>query len=98
MGEQAYAEWVEALARKSKLSTALKGVAGSAFFIFLAGGTLLFLTPTSDQWGFWFSLGILTYGFAIAVHHTLYFWRLFKKANQSPTIGSASGEPETLAG
>ena len=86
LGEQAYADWVRSLARKSKLSAALKGVAASVFFTALAGSTLLLLSPNSDEWGFWFALGILVYAFAVAFHSSLYFWRLFKKVREEPPI------------
>jgi hypothetical protein len=81
-GEAEYLEFLHGLARKSKLLHALLTVWISAGFIALAGFVLLFLSPDfSKDWSFWFALGILEYAFIIALYGSLYFCRLFKRAN-----------------
>ena len=67
--------------RKSKLSHAIASVIASAFFLFLAGLLLWLLSPNPTQdWGFWFGLGIMLYSAIIALYGTLFLIRLFKKA------------------
>src|SRR5215510_400503 len=71
IGERAYAMLVLELARKSRLSHALFGVAASAFFVALAGATILLFYPSPDDWGFWLGLGVLVYAGAVWLYGTL---------------------------
>jgi len=81
MGEQAYLALCVNVARKSKLSRALLGVAASSFFAVLAGGVvLLFCWSPANDWGFWIGLGVVMYGVVTGVHGSLGMVRLFRKA------------------
>ena len=82
-GEGEYLELLQRMASKSKLSHALAGSIVSAAFIAIIGFLLLFLSPDpSKDWGYWFAIGFLVYGFAIAFHHSSFYVRLFRKARQ----------------
>jgi len=80
IGEEAYAAFVLDLARKSKPSHALFGLALSTFFVALAGATILLFYPSPEQWGFWLGLGIVFYAGAVAFYGTLATLRLFRRA------------------
>ncbi len=90
MGEDEYADYVQAIARRSKLPHALYTVAGQCFFIMLAGVTLWMLSPDPDRdWGYWFGLGLMAYAFAMGFHSTIYYVRLFRSV--SDTRGGRAG-------
>ncbi len=80
IGEKAYAAALLELARRSKLSHALLGLAASTFFVALAGGTILLFYPSEDEWGFWLGLGVLLYAGAKGFYGTLAMIRLFRRA------------------
>jgi hypothetical protein len=80
IGERAYAAFVLELARKSKLSHALLGLAASTFFVALAGATILLFYPSEEEWGFWLGLGVLLYAGAVWFYGTLATIRLFRRA------------------
>jgi hypothetical protein len=93
MGEEAYLQWVLALARQSKLSHALLGVAASAFFVVLAGAVIFLFYPSPDEWGFWIALGIVIYGaLVLGLFGTLSTRRMFRRAHiaQPPAISPPS--------
>ena len=80
VGERAYAALVLDLARRSRLSHALLGIAASAFFVALAGATILLFYPSADDWGFWLGLGVLVYASAVWFYGSLATIRLFRRA------------------
>ena len=80
MGETAYAALLLDLARRSRLSHALLGVAATAFFVALAGGTMVLFYPSDEAWGFWLGLGVLLYALAVWFYGTLATVRLFRRA------------------
>ncbi len=81
LGESEYKELVLRLARQSRLSHAVAGVWASAAFVALTGLVLLLFYPDpSRDWAFWIGMGILLYGFVIALHGSLAFVRLFREA------------------
>jgi len=81
MGEQAYWAFCLDLARKSRLSRPLLGVAASSFFMVLAGGVVLFFcsSPAND-WGIWIGLGVVLYGVVMGLYGALWMVRMFRKA------------------
>ena len=86
MGEQAYLDFCMDLARRSRLSRAVLGVAASSFFIVLAGGVILFFYSSPDNdWGFWIGMGVVLYGVAMGLYGTHWMVRLFRKAG--PPLG-----------
>ncbi len=90
IGEKAYATSLLDLARKSKLSHALLGLAASTFFVALAGGTILLFYPSEDEWGFWLGLGVLLYAGARWFYGTLAMIRLFRRAALPPGGGAVT--------
>lgn len=83
-GEREYCDLIVRLARTSKLSHALAATLGSAFFVALAGGVLLFLSPDPEtNGGYWFALGILCYAFIMAFYGCLSFIKLFRSVRRS---------------
>jgi hypothetical protein len=82
-GEKEYQDLLLRMAEKSKLSHALAATIGSAVFLALAGCLLLVLSPDADKgWGYWFAIGILVYAFAIAIHGSFFWIRLFRSARK----------------
>lgn len=84
VGERAYAAALLDVARRSTLSLALLGLSASAFFVALAGGTILLFYPSDDEWGFWLGLGVLLYAGATWFYGTLAMIRLFRRAARGP--------------
>jgi hypothetical protein len=83
MGERVYAALLLDLARRSRLSHALLGVAAAAFFVAVAGGTIVLFYPSDEEWGFWLGLGVLLYAFAVWFYGTLATLQLFRRASRS---------------
>lgn len=83
MGETEYLELLLKIAAKSKLSNALLCVFMSCFFVALSGFTLLILCYDTQNWGYWFAIGIIWYAFVIAIYGTFYYRRLYKKVQES---------------
>jgi hypothetical protein len=92
IGEQAYAAFALDLARRSKLSHALLGLAATTFFVALAGGTILLFYPSEEEWGFWLGLGVLLYAGAKGLYGALATIRLFRRA-ASPLAGGGVTRP-----
>ena len=92
IGEKAYAAFALDLARRSKLSHALLGLAAATFFVVLAGGTILLFYPSQDVWGFWLGLGVLIYAGAKGLYGTLATIRLFRRA-ALPLAGGGAIQP-----
>jgi hypothetical protein len=97
VGEKAYAALLVDVARRSKLSHALLGIAASSFFVALAGGTVLLFYPSEDEWGFWLGLGVLVYAGAVWFYGTLATIRLFRRA-ALPLAGGGVAPPLASAG
>lgn len=90
MGEKEFAAMVQGLARKGKRSHAILCTIVSSLFTVLAGLVLWYLAPDPNaDWGYWFAMGIVLYGVAMLVHGTLYYWRLFSKAQQAGELHGA---------
>lgn len=83
-GEREYRDLIVRLVRTSKLSHALGATLGSAFFVGLAGGVLLLLSPDPEKGcGYWFAMGILCYAFVVAFYGSLSFIQLFRSVRRS---------------
>jgi hypothetical protein len=80
LGEVEMLALLQRAARKSSRMIALGFVLSSAATIGLAGSVLLMLSGGAGTWAYWFALGILTYGLAIAVHGSLFVLRIFRTA------------------
>ena len=81
LGERAYKSLMLDLARKSRLSSALTGIAAAAFFLILAGSVILFFYPSpGDDWGYWIGLGVALYGGVVGMWGTVSAVQLFRKA------------------
>jgi hypothetical protein len=81
MGEEAYLRMHLDLARKSKQSHALLGVAVSCAFIILAGVAILAFYPgPATGSAFWIGFGVVVYGAAMWMYGSLWFRRLYRMA------------------
>jgi hypothetical protein len=81
MGEQDYLKLHLELARKSKRSHALLGVAASCSFVILAGVTILAFYPEpAAGTAFWIGFGVVLYGTAMWLYGSLWFRRLYRQA------------------
>jgi hypothetical protein len=83
-GESEYHELLLRLARKTRLSHALVPAIVAAMFIAVIGLVLLLLSPDpTEDWGYWFGIGFLTYAFVIGFYGSLFIARLFRKARRT---------------
>jgi hypothetical protein len=81
MGERQFSAMMLALAARSKLRQALAPVFLAALFTGLFGAFVIVLYPDpAGDLAFWVGAGVIAYGFAIALHGSLAFIRLFKAA------------------
>jgi hypothetical protein len=81
LGEEEFDNLLLCLARKSRLSHAIAGVLGSAFFILIVGlFTVVLCDDPGHNWGYWIGYGIILYSAVIAIYGSLFFVRLFKRA------------------
>ena len=92
IGEEEYLKRLLIFASKSKLSHALFSILAASFFVILTGLVLLLLCPDSGEWGYWFANGIIAYGFIVALHGSLYYCKLFKKARKISQIPAQENE------
>ncbi len=88
-GESEYHELLLRLARKTRLSHALVPAIVAAMFIAVIGLVLLLLSPDpTEDWGYWFGIGFLTYAFVIGFYGSLFIVRLFRKARRTGEQGN----------
>jgi hypothetical protein len=81
LGEHEYQAFMLRIAAASRLRYALAGLFLSCSFIVLVGTVLVLLYPdASEEYAWWFGMGIITYGLAIALHGAVALIRLFKHA------------------
>jgi hypothetical protein len=85
-GESEYQDLLRKLAKRSKLSHALAAVIASSLFVALAGLVLILLCP--DPMRDW--------GFAIALHQSLAFIRIFRTARQDNDSLQHGSPPNSL--
>ena len=83
LGEDEYHRHMMRMARKAKPLYAMGGLVVASLFIVLLGATQMMLSGNpSECWGYWFGLGILTYGFAMLIYGPLAYRRFFKQAGK----------------
>jgi hypothetical protein len=86
LGEGEYYELLLRTAKRSRLSHALLPTIAAAMFLALIGLTLILLCPDLDKdWGYWFGLGFLAHAFVIGFYGSLFYVRLFIKAQSDET-------------
>ena len=79
LGEDELLAFYMSAAKRSHLWVAISFLFGSACFSVLAGLLLfLFYPDPSKDWGFWFATGIVLSGVAIALHKSMFAWRIFR--------------------
>jgi hypothetical protein len=84
VGEGAYRELVTGWLRRTRPRAVFGGTLVSAGFVLLCGLVLMFFYPDPGfDWGFWFALGIVTYGLAMALHGCHFYWRLRRRSRES---------------
>lgn len=80
LGEAATDEFLLSVARQGRLRTALAFLFSGSAFVVVAGVVLMWLSGSSGTASFWFGVGIVVYGLAIALHGTTFVVRLFRRA------------------
>jgi hypothetical protein len=81
-------------ARRSRLSYTLAPTIVAAVLTASVGLVLLLLSPDPTRdWGYWFALGFLAYAFVIGFHGSLFFVRLFRKADENGEQEDYPAEP-----
>ena len=79
VGEAEYEALILRAAQLSRRTAALGFVLAAAGFVLIAGLTLMWFSGSPVVWGFWFGLGIVVYGGAVALHGSLYVVRVFRR-------------------
>ena len=93
LGEDGYHRHMMRMARKAKPLHMLGGFVAASLFVLMLGATQATLSGgPSEDWGYWFGLGILTYGFAILVYGPIAYRRFFRQAKKL-----LAGTPEDSA-
>jgi hypothetical protein len=69
------------IAAKTRLRTALGFVLSGALFMVTAGLVLVWLSGSAELPSYWFGVGIVVYGVAIAIHGGGFVVRLFRRAH-----------------
>ena len=77
LGEQQYFELMQHAASKLAPRVAHAAILGSAAFIVVASGLLLFISGGSEQLSWYFAWGMLAYASALGVHGTSFVRRLY---------------------
>jgi hypothetical protein len=90
LGERQYFELLQHAASKLAPRIAYASVLGSAAFVVLASGLLLFISGGSEHPSWYFAWGLLAYAAALGVHGTTFVRRLYD--------GLASSEASSPAG
>jgi hypothetical protein len=85
LGEAAADEFMLRVARQGRLVTALAFLFSGAAFVVVSGVVLMWLSGSTGAPSYWFGVGIVIYGIAIALHGAAFIIRLFRRA--------ALGEP-----
>jgi hypothetical protein len=85
LGEARADEFLLRVARQGRLATALGFLFSGAAFVVVAGVVLMWLSGSVGAPSYWFGVGIVIYGIAIALHGSASIIRLFRRA--------ALGEP-----
>src|SRR5262245_5833640 len=80
LGELEADQFLLSVAAKSRLTTALGFVLSGAMFVVVAGAVLVWLSESPDVSTYWFGVGIVLYGVAIALHVGGFVVRLFRRA------------------
>jgi hypothetical protein len=79
LGETEFMLMLERAAARSSRRVALMFSIASGMFIILAGLVLLVLSGGETSWGYWFAIGMMLYGFAMAFYGSLFAARLFRR-------------------
>ena len=79
LGETEADRFFLSAAAKTQLSTALGFVFAGAIFVVAAGAILVWLSGSANNPSYWFGIGIVVYGTAIAVHGGSFVVRLFRR-------------------
>jgi hypothetical protein len=89
LGEHEYQAFMLRIAAASRLRYALAGLLLSSSFVVLVGTVLVLLYPDpTEEYAWWFGVGIITYGVVIAFHGTVALIRLFKQARVAVGVSS----------
>lgn len=91
LGEQRYFELMQHAASELAPRVAQGAVLGSAAFIVVASGLLLFISGGSEHLSWYFAWGMLAYASALGIHGTSFVRRLYDGLASSELPSAASG-------
>jgi hypothetical protein len=87
IGEDELFAFYARAARASHLWVAIGLLFTSACFTILAGLLLLLFYPHPDKdWGYWFAIGIVVYGAAVAFYRSMFARRIFRAIGPEPEL------------
>jgi hypothetical protein len=79
LGEREVEAVILRAAARGSLATTLAMVWTAAVFVALAAGLLFWLSWDADDLIFYFALGLVLYGVAVAIHSSFFFVRVFRR-------------------
>ncbi len=81
IGEAEYEEFLLRVASRGSRRVAVSFILAGAAHFALAGAVLMWLSA-QNQWGFYVGVGVLFYGFVVALHGSLFVSRLFRRVGR----------------
>jgi hypothetical protein len=82
LGEEEYMALMRSVVRRGNRNVSLGFVLAGAASYSIVGILLMFLSSYKSEWGYWFGLGIVLYGIAIAFYGSLSIFRAFRSTGQ----------------
>jgi hypothetical protein len=79
LGEREIEAIILRAAARGSLATTLAMVWVAAVFVTIAGGLLMWLSWDTDNMAAYFAFGVILYGFAVAIHSSFFFVRIFRR-------------------
>jgi hypothetical protein len=82
MGEEEFSTFMRSAVLRGNRNVSLAFVLAGAASYSIVGILLMIMSNSESEWGYWFGLGILLYGVAIALYGSLSIIRVFRSAGQ----------------
>jgi hypothetical protein len=83
LGEAGSDEFLLRAAARTRRASAVGSVLGGAAAVIVAGVVLMWLSGSNGAPSYWFGVGLALYGVVVAVHGSLFVFRLIRRARMS---------------
>jgi hypothetical protein len=82
VGEDEFSAFMRRVVHRGSRNVCLAFVMAAAASYAIVGVLLMLLSNSNSEWGYWFGLGILLYGSAIALYGSMSILRVFRSAGR----------------